>query len=65
MTKDEWIQKAKALMFDCQFSLDSKNLVREVQQLLVEGGGYNYNRESCNTPLIWDLKEREPNEPLY
>jgi hypothetical protein len=51
--KNAWIQKAKALLFDCQFSLDSRQLTQECIDLLKEAGGYDFQVESSKTPLIW------------
>lgn len=51
--KDRWIQKAKALLFDCQFCVDAKSIVTEINQLLTEGGGYDYRVESSKTTLRW------------
>jgi hypothetical protein len=53
MTKDEWIQKAKALFFDCTFCVDSSGIHKEIDELLKEGGGYDYRVESAKTPLKW------------
>ena len=53
MTKDEWIQKAKALFFDLGYACDSAGLKREMEELLKEGGGYDYMVESSKTPLKW------------
>ena len=57
LSKDEWIQQAKALMFDCEFSLDSSGLKRECKELIQLGGGYNYMIESSETPLQWSNTE--------
>lgn len=53
MTKDEWIQNAKALLFDCAFCVDSQPLRREIEQLLMDGGGYDAQTESSKTKLRW------------
>ena len=53
MTKDEWIQKAKALLFDCRFDLGSDNLDQECRDLINKGGGYDYENESSETTLKW------------
>jgi hypothetical protein len=53
VTKDKWIQMAKALFFDCGFSLDSKCLEQEAQELIDIGGGYDYETETSTSPLIW------------
>jgi len=53
MTKDQWIQKAKALLFDYTFDLKARSLKRECNKLIEEGGGYNYEVESSETPLVW------------
>jgi len=39
--QEEWIQKAKALLFDCIFCVDSKGIEQEINDLLLEGGGYD------------------------
>jgi len=49
VTKDEWIQKAKALLFDAGFCVDSAVLRREMQDLIQHGGGYNPETESSAT----------------
>ena len=51
--KNAWIQKAKALLFDCRFRLDSRQLIQECIDLSKEAGGYDYEFESFETPLIW------------
>jgi hypothetical protein len=53
VSKDRWIQKAKALFFDCLFCVDSKQIKDEIQELLNEGGGYDPRTESSQTPLKW------------
>ena len=53
LTKDEWIQKAKALFFDCTFCVDAKSIREEIDEILQEGGGYDYKTESSKTPLRW------------
>lgn len=53
MTKDEWIQKAKALFFDCTFCVDADSIKDEINQLLADGGGYDAEYESAKTPLKW------------
>lgn len=53
LTKDEWIQKAKALFFDCTFCVDSNGIRKEIEEILQEGGGYDYMTESSKTPLRW------------
>ena len=56
MSKDEWIQEAKALLFDCGFDLESKGLKRECEDLILKGGGYDDMIESSETPLKWGKK---------
>ncbi len=51
MSKDAWIQKAKALLFD--FTFYNTGLTEEAQELINEGGGYDYQTESSVTPLRW------------
>ena len=53
LSKDKWIQKAKALLFDCSFCLNSPGLIKEADNLIKEGGGYNPREETCWTPLHW------------
>lgn len=53
MTKDQWIQEAKALLFDCTFCVDSGGIKKEIDTLLEKGGGYDYRNESSKTPLRW------------
>ena len=53
LSKDQWIQKAKALLFDCGFCLDSTGLRKEADSLIKEGGGYDPLQETCRTPLRW------------
>lgn len=59
MTKEQWIQKAKALLFDCTFCVDSTSICSEIEELLQEGGGYDYKEESSKTPLRW-IDEKKP-----
>ena len=51
--KNRWIQKAKALLFDCNFCVDSPSIRDEIEELLEESGGYDYRIESSKTPLRW------------
>lgn len=51
--KDRWIQKAKALLFDCTFCVDAKSIKEEINDIIREGGGYDYVTESATTPLRW------------
>ena len=53
LTKDQWIQKAKALFFDCTFCVDATSIKDEIDEILQEGGGYDYRTESSVTPLRW------------
>lgn len=53
MTKDEWIQKAKAYLFDMTNCLNSPLLSKEAQDLIDEAGGYNYKTEDSKSPLNW------------
>jgi len=53
MTKDQWIQKAKALFFDCTFCVDSRGIHKEILELLEESGGYDPRNESSKTLLKW------------
>jgi hypothetical protein len=53
LTKDQWIQKAKALFFDCTFCVDSRGIKKEIDELLLEGGSYDPMTESSKTSLQW------------
>ena len=53
LTKDEWIQKAKALFFDCTFCVDARSIKDEIDEILEEGGGYDPRTESSATSLRW------------
>lgn len=53
MTKDQWIQCAKALLFDSLFSLDSAPLKLEADMLLNLGGGYDPEKETAVSELRW------------
>jgi hypothetical protein len=59
MTKDQWIQKAKALFFDCTFCVDASSIKNEINELIEEGGGYDYKVESSVTPLRWTKEEKD------
>ena len=51
----QWIQKAKALLFDVEFCVSSA-LRNEANELIKEAGGYDPFKESSRTPLKWDIK---------
>ena len=52
--KNMWIQNAKALLFDCMFSVDSPGLKEEIERLIEKGGGYDpLACESPSTCLRW------------
>lgn len=53
LTKDAWIQKTKALLFDMQFCCDSKQLLKEIKEAIKDGGGYNPALESSIDSLNW------------
>ena len=53
MIKDQWIQKAKALLFDMQFACESNQLNREAAKLIEEAGGYDPYNETSETDLQW------------
>ena len=55
--KDQWIQKSKALLFDCQFCVDSPQIREEIDKLIEEGGGYNPGIDGPNTPLRWKRRK--------
>jgi len=56
MTKDEWIQRAKALLFDLTFAT-SGSLRREINELIKQGGGYDEYTEDCESELRWEDEE--------
>lgn len=60
MKKDNWIQEAKALLFDFLYSSAEDSLKREARQLIIKGGGYNPEEETSSTQLRW----RENNETI-
>ena len=51
--KDAWIQRAKALLFDCRFAMDSATLIEEAEDLIEQGGGYDCEKETSTTKLRW------------
>lgn len=51
--KDEYIQKCKALLYDCKWSVDSDGLVNEIEALIREGGGYDPLTETSKSKLRW------------
>lgn len=53
INKDTWIQKVKALLFDCTFCVDSEGIKEEIDELIKEGGGYDYKTETSDTKLNW------------
>ncbi len=53
ITKDQWIQKAKALLFDCTFCVDIRSIKDEINELIHEGGEYDPMTESSVTQLRW------------
>ena len=57
--KNQWIQRAKALLFDCTFCCDSDQIKKEINELIQEGGGYDYKDESSVTPLKWKTSAAE------
>lgn len=59
LTKEQWIQKAKALFFDCIFCVDAGGIRKEINEIIEEGGGYDYRVESSETPLRWPDKAPE------
>jgi len=56
-SKDRWIQKAKALFFDCTFCVDADSIRKEINDLIEEGGGFDYKTESSKATLRWPKKE--------
>ncbi len=52
MTKDQWIQKVKALLFDLTF-LNDDALRPEIEELIEQGGGYDSKTECSTTELRW------------
>jgi len=57
LSKDEWIQLAKALLFDLQYCTDA--LQEEIREALIIAGGYDCGTESYKTPLRW-RKDDQP-----
>jgi hypothetical protein len=55
-SKDNWIQQAKALLFDCLFCVDAKSIKTEINELLEKGGGYDPKKESSKSTLRWPTK---------
>lgn len=55
MIKDQWIQKAKALLFDMQFDCENLQLNREAAKLIEEAGGFDPYTETSETELEWDM----------
>lgn len=54
MTKDQWIQKAKALLFDYSHTGDVfPGLAKESAELVEQAGGFDHMRETAKTPLRW------------
>lgn len=51
--KDEWIQKAKALLYDCKMAVDSDQLSTECADLIREGGGFDPLVETNISRLKW------------
>lgn len=51
--KDEWIQRAKALLYDCKWCVDSDSIVKEIEGILREGGEYDPMTETSSTKLRW------------
>jgi len=56
-SKDFWIQKAKALLFDCTFCVDAGSIKKEIDALIGESGGYDPKTESSKTQLKWPKKQ--------
>lgn len=56
MSKDEWIQKAKALLFGYQCT--NQCLCDETEQLLAEAGGFYPGTETASSPLRWEASEK-------
>ena len=52
--KDEWIQKAKALLFDISLLDPYATFRKEASDLLEEAGGYDSRAESSVTELKWE-----------
>lgn len=51
--KDEWIQRAKALLYDCFWAVESDQMCEEIKQLIKEGGGFDPLTETNTTKLKW------------
>jgi hypothetical protein len=55
LSKDQWIQKAKALLFDLGFCSDA--LHKDIDALIDAGGGYDHEAETSDSPLNWPHPE--------
>jgi len=53
MTKDEWIQQAKALFFDLSFCVEHETIKKEMSDLVEVAGGYDCMTEHCESKLRW------------
>jgi hypothetical protein len=58
--KDVWIQKAKALLFDCISCVDAPGIVQEIDQLLDQAGGYDPKTETADSELALVAPQRLP-----
>jgi len=58
LDKNQWIQRAKALFFDCLHDLEAESLKQEARDLIEQGGGFDYNTESSDTKLKWSKQKR-------
>jgi len=55
---DIWIQKAKALLFDCIYCVNSKNIIKDIGNKIKSAGGYDVMAgESSGTELKWRNNE--------
>lgn len=48
-----WIQKAKALLYDCIYEMESTRLQKEAKDLILAAGGYDGLMETAESPLRW------------
>ena len=53
LTKDQWIQVAKSLLFDITLFNEPSSLTDKAEFLIEVGGGYNYREENAVTELRW------------
>ena len=55
---EAWIQRAKALLFDCGYAVDSESLRDEIILLVEQGGGYDPHTETPTSQMYWHWEDR-------